>query len=167
MIQNNLQINPGNRVDFSRLRKYKPGGNIHKFQNPNQPIQMTQAQLDTRKRDWPFPVSDGWITNGQYDYAKMYKYYKEHPEEFKDLSQIKATPTWEGEQTIVTPSGTTGTPSGSTGITSGATGVISGTVGTDFTPVTYEPPFKYKGDPFTSPITSIKLYLSSSPLNSE
>ena len=74
MIQNNLQINPGNRVDFSRLRKYKPGGNIHKFQNPNQPIQMTQAQLDTRKRDWPFPVSDGWITNGQYDYAKMYKY---------------------------------------------------------------------------------------------
>ena len=209
MIQNNLQINPGNRVDFSRLRKYKPGGNIHKFQNPNQPIQMTQAQLDTRKRDWPFPVSDEWITNGQYDYAKMYKYYKKHPEEFKDLSQIKATPTWEGaitdtkgfqewntqfndtglnkffgydprvadsygsstsarkgfldyikeretaeQQTIVTPSGATGTPSGSTGITSGATGVISGTVGTDFTPVTYEPPFKYKGDPFTSPITN-------------
>lgn len=99
MIQNNLQINPGNRVDFSRLRKYKPGGNIPKFQSPYQPIQMTQAELDARKKNWQLQANDQWLTNGQYDYAKMYQYYKANPGEFKDLSKITATPTWKGATT--------------------------------------------------------------------
>lgn len=216
MIQNNLQINPGNRVDFSRLRKYKPGGNIHKFQNPNQPLQLTQEELNARQNNWGTKVDNQWLTNGQYDFAKMYEYYKAHPTEFKDLDKITAIPTWEGattntkgfkdwntqfnntnlnkffgydanvadyygpttsarkgfldyikereaaeQQTRVTTSEATGTQSGSigtqsedTGTPSGTIGTPSGTVGTTFTPVTYELPFKYKGDPFTSPITN-------------
>jgi len=39
------------------------------------------------------------MTNGQYDYAKMYAYYQQHQEEFGNISSITATPNFEGAKT--------------------------------------------------------------------
>ena len=96
MMKNITQVSPGNRVDFSKIRKASKGIKIPKFQNPYQGLTLTQGEYDTRKN--VYGAKDDFFTNGQYDFAKMYEYYKAHPEQFKDLSLITATPTWEGAQ---------------------------------------------------------------------
>lgn len=95
MINTNIQINPGKSgVDFTRLRKYKSGGNIPKFQNPYSPLELNSIESGKNWRKSPGYLNE----SGQYDFEKMYAYYKAHPEEFGDLSTITATPKWEGAQ---------------------------------------------------------------------
>lgn len=76
----NNRVSPGNRVDFSRIRKAQSG--------------MTAEQIKRRKDIYGTPQD--FIVNGKYDMGKIQAYYEAHPELFKDvdLSVITATPDW-------------------------------------------------------------------------
>lgn len=94
MMNNNTQVSPRNGVDFSKIRKAREGLKIPKFQNPYQKLDLTTDEYNTRRN--VYAAKEDFFTNGQYDFEKMFQYYKAHPEQFRDLSSITATPTWEG-----------------------------------------------------------------------
>jgi hypothetical protein len=47
-------------------------------------LDLTRDEYNTRRN--VYAAKEDFFTNGQYDYAKMYEYYKAHPEQFKDLT---------------------------------------------------------------------------------
>lgn len=81
------------------IRKYQTaaGNGIQRIEKPA--INLTSSELQTRLNNWSTTTDQQWLTNGQYDYAKMYKYYLEHPEEFKNIQSITATPNFTGAKT--------------------------------------------------------------------
>lgn len=97
---NNQQINPGNRVDFSRIRRFSKGG-VPKYQNTPNPIwklddlqQAFTADNSTygTASSTSIPFSRTWAPNEKYQTVKQYEASPEYVEFTQYVMQNSSDP---------------------------------------------------------------------------
>lgn len=97
---NNQQINPGNRVDFSRIRRFAKGG-VPKYQNTPNPIwklddlqQAFTADSSTygTASSTSIPFSRTWAPNEKYSTVKQYEASPEYAEFTQYVMQNSSDP---------------------------------------------------------------------------
>lgn len=72
------------------------GGGVQQFAT-KPTLQMTPEELAARTNTWQQTTGNQWLTNGQYDYEKMYQDYLLNKDSF-DISGITATPDFTNAQ---------------------------------------------------------------------